>query len=50
MKIGVRVSWTAVNGIVSGVLEQSRPGGDWVVRLDNGKIVIVNEKSFIKDV
>ena len=44
---GDTVSWKAVNGVVSGTLEGEIKPGEWLVRLDNGKSVIVNEKSFI---
>ena len=43
-----RVRWSAVNGIVSGVVTAEAAGEwNWLVRLDSGKFVIVNEKSFI---
>jgi len=41
---GARVSWNAVNGLVSGVTEGFRDG-KYLVRLDDGRNVIVNEKS-----
>lgn len=44
---GERVSWNAVNGVVSGTLEREGKPGEWMVRLDNGKYVIIDEKSFI---
>lgn len=47
MKEGDRVYWNAVNGRVGGVLKKLQKDGDWLVLLDNGKYVIVNEKSFI---
>ena len=44
-----RVRWSAVNGIVSGVVTAEAAGEwNWLVRLDSGKFVIVNEKSFIE--
>lgn len=45
---GKEVKWLAVNGTVSGVVEgPARQEGDWIVKLPSGKVVIVNEKSFI---
>lgn len=45
---GKEVKWLAVNGIVSGVIEgPACQKGDWLVKLPSGKVVIVNEKSFI---
>ena len=49
--VGERVKWKALNGIVEGTVVEKAPskkGGDWYVRLDNGKDCIVNETSFIK--
>lgn len=46
---GDRVRWNAVNGVISGTLERDGKPGEWLVRLDNGKSVIVNENSFIYD-
>lgn len=43
-----RVSWRAVNGVRSGILDWDMGGGNWMVRLDNGKSVIVNENSFVR--
>lgn len=44
---GTIVSWVSVNGIKTGVVEDYLGNGDWLVKLDDGKHVIVNEKSFI---
>lgn len=44
MKKGERVTWMAVNGPRSGVLEAKMPTG-YLVRLDNGKCVIVHQNS-----
>lgn len=46
MKEGDKVRWTTVNGFGSGVLVKEQKDGDWIVLLDNGKHVIVNERSF----
>ena len=42
--IGKRVSWMTVNGPNSGVVD-SLFNNDYMIRLDNGKYVIVGEKS-----
>lgn len=43
-----RVAWRTVNGTRTGeIVSPFNSTGDWFVRLDNGKYVIVNEKSFI---
>lgn len=47
MTIGERASWLAVNGPCEGEVEQFCEKGI-LVRLDNGKCVILNENS-IKD-
>lgn len=50
--IGEIVKWSAVNGVVDGVIVEPAPskkGGDWYVRLKNGKECIVNEKSIIDE-
>ena len=46
---GKFVKWMTVNGIVDGlVIKPAENGaGNWVVALKNGKVVIVNECSFI---
>ena len=41
------VRWVAVNGIVSGKVE-AVINDNYLVRLPNGKCVIVNEKSILK--
>ncbi len=43
--VGDRIHWTAVNGEVSGVIEVVQSKGNYLVRLNSGKVVIVNEKS-----
>lgn len=42
--IGKRVSWMTVNGPNSGVID-SLFNNDYMIRLDNGKYVIVGKKS-----
>jgi len=42
--IGKRVSWMTVNGPNSGIVD-SLFNNDYMIRLDNGKYVIVGEKS-----
>ena len=46
MKEGDTVYWDTVNGIRRGVLKKLQEDGDWLVLLDNGKYVLVNESSF----
>lgn len=46
MKEGDKASWKTVNGTRSGALVGKHRLG-WIVRLDNGKIVIVHRKSII---
>ena len=48
IEIGNRVWWEAVSGPVSGIVEEFRDGDNYLVRLDNGKCVIVNELSISK--
>ena len=43
--VGDRIQWTAVNGEVSGTIERILQEHNYFVRLDSGKVVIVNEKS-----
>lgn len=43
---GTRITWRAVNGPISGVTAAFRDG-NYLVLLDNGKYVIVNEKSLL---
>lgn len=47
MKAGDTVSWEGANRVVSGTLDREHVAGDWIVRLDNGKYVIVNEEQFL---
>jgi len=49
MKEGDRVCWRGVNRIESGFLLREMEGGDWYVSLPNGRFVLVNESSFIKE-
>lgn len=48
---GKFVKWMAVNGIVDGLVIKpvENGAGNWVVALKNGKVVIVNEGSFINE-
>lgn len=46
MMPGDTVSWLAVNGPRTGVLEEPLFTGDWLVRLPDGRHVVVNESSF----
>lgn len=48
---GKNVKWNAVNGVVSGTVLRlaSNGNGNWIVSLESGKIVIVNEMSFINE-
>ena len=48
MKRGERVSWLAVNGPRSGVLEAKKEKG-YLVRLDNGQCVIVARRSIFEN-
>ena len=50
MKPGDKISWNGVNRVISGIIVREFSPGQWLVRLDNEKHVIVNEKSIIKDV
>lgn len=43
---GERISWRTLNGTMSGVIEDEQELG-YLVRLDNGKYVIVDSKSMI---
>ncbi len=43
--VGDRIWWEAVNGTVSGIIEEILPNDNFCVRLDNGKYVIVHELS-----
>lgn len=42
---GEKISWKAVNGVARGTIVDKSI--NYLVRLDNGKQVIVNEKSII---
>lgn len=46
-----RVSWQGVNKVESGVLLLESSNGLWYVRVDgpDGKVVLVDEKSFLKN-
>lgn len=48
-QIGDKVRWNGVNGSLSGVVTQVIGGGNFLVRIDNGKFVIVNENSFLDE-
>lgn len=43
-----RVWWNCVSGEVSGVVKSKDESGHYVVRLDNGKCVLVHRKSIRK--
>lgn len=45
---GEEVSWKTLNGIRSGIIEGEHEKG-YIVRLSNGKMVIVHPKSFINN-
>lgn len=49
MREGDKVRWRGVNRIEEGVLLREMGGGDWYVSRQNGRFVLVNESSFIKD-
>lgn len=42
LKKGDRIRWMAVNGLQEGVILSKQQGYDLLVRLDNGKHVIVS--------
>ena len=46
MKQGDKVSWNAVNGVVRGTVIDVNV--NYLVSLDSGKQVVVNERSIIK--
>lgn len=46
--IGEQIAWKTLNSIKTGVIEAKRDYG-YLVRLDNGKCVIVHENSIIKN-
>ena len=41
-----RINWRSANKVFSGMVEGEHPLG-WIVRLDSGKKVIVNEESIL---
>ena len=43
---GDTVFWDTVKGVVKGTLLKEQEDNDWIVLLDSGKHVIVNESSF----
>lgn len=45
IKIGDRVKWLTVSKDATGIVTEDHGGGDWLVTLESGKVVIVNEKS-----
>ena len=47
MKVGDVVKWNGANRVESGTLHSEQKDGDWIVRLENGKYVVVNEKSML---
>lgn len=49
MEAGTVVYWNAVNGVTRGTIQSQQKDGDYLVALDNGKYVIVNEKSFCNE-
>lgn len=44
-KIGDTVKWRIVSKDATGIVTEDHGGGDWLVTLESGKVVIVNEKS-----
>ena len=46
--VGDRVWWECVNGEISGIVEEIRANDYFLVRLDNGKCVLVHELSILK--
>lgn len=50
MKPGDTVSWNAVNGVVTGILDEDVGNGYWYVTLPNGNSMLVNEQNFIDNV
>lgn len=47
MNVGDKVRWTAVNGVIEGVLKERSERGNWLVATVGNKYVIVNERSFL---
>ena len=48
IQIGDTVKWKTVSRDASGKVTEDYGNGDWLVTLDNGKVVIVNERSMEK--
>ena len=48
IEVGDRIWWESISKTVSGIVEEIRPEDNYLVRLDNGKCVIVHELSIIK--
>lgn len=48
ISVGDRIWWEGLSGILTGVMEAMEDGRDFIVRLDNGKQVIINKGSVIK--
>ncbi|MGN1155686.1 MAG: hypothetical protein ACI4TK_05880 [Agathobacter sp.] len=46
--IGDRIWWETIHGSVSGIVEEVRDGDNYLVRLTNGKCVLVHELSITK--
>lgn len=46
MKPGDTVYWRAVNGVVSGTLDEKAGDGYWYVTLPNGRSMLVKESNF----
>ncbi len=43
--IGDMITWMTLNKVMSGKAVKDCGKGDWLVALDNGKYVIINESS-----
>ena len=48
IEVGDRIYWNCVNGEISGIVEEIRQDNYYLVRLKNGKCVIVHELSITK--
>ena len=48
IEIGDRIWWEGISKTISGIVEEIQPNDNYLVRLDNGKYVIVNELSILK--
>lgn len=46
MTKGDKIYWDTVNKTVGGILVKEQGDKNWLVLLDNGKYVVVNESSF----